>query len=356
MIEFKKTAADAGEITFYDDIGSWWAGTDASSFRSKLNALGPVDKLFMRMHCYGGDVLEGIAIYSTLRDHPAKSKKIKVDGAAASMGSVVMMAFDEREIADGAFVMIHNPWGYMKGESEQFKSQADFLDKIKSNMLDAYTRNNAAKPSREKLASMMDATTWLDAKQALEMGFATRIGDSVKLAASALKPNPFNSAPRAALNLFQNPKGTPEMSLPSTQAELDAQIKAATDKFVVEANAKHQEITAKLEAKTKEHDATVVELAKAKAEKEAAETAKAVAEKAKTEAESAKNATQAKLERAIGAGFQVDGSAAGSAGGGNFAAIVAELVKGGMSEQDAYVKARESNPVAFAASIKPTKK
>ncbi len=356
MIDFKRTPAGDGEITFYDDVGSYWAGSDASTFKRKLDALGSVNSLTMRLHSYGGDVLDGIAIYNMLREHPAKSKTVKVDGLAASMASVLMMAFDKREVSDGAFVMIHNPWSYAIGESGDFKTQADFLDKIKANMVEIYTRGNAAKPSREQIAAMMDATTWMDAKQAKELGFATSIGEPVKIAASALKSSPFNAVPKAALNLFKI-EGAQQMSIPKDQTELDAHVAAAVAAALTPVNAELSSAKAKILAAEKERDEVKASLTQANAAKAEIEKERDAEKAAKAAAEGKATETQARLERAIAQGFKIAGAPAGSGSdGGTFAEAVAALVKDGMDEAKAYSKVRAERPDLFASTIKKTAK
>jgi len=61
------------------------------------------------------------------------------------------------------------------------RAMAEALDKIKGSLLQGY----AAKSGRpqEEIAPLMAAETWLDAKEALDLGFADRIAEPVRIAA-----------------------------------------------------------------------------------------------------------------------------------------------------------------------------
>ena len=67
------------------------------------------------------------------------------------------------------------------GTAIDMRAMAEALDKIKGSLLQGY----AAKSGRpqEEIAPMMAAETWLDAKDALDLGFADRIAEPVRIAA-----------------------------------------------------------------------------------------------------------------------------------------------------------------------------
>ena len=104
-----------------------------------------------------------------------------IDGIAASAASYIAMAGDEIVMPENAFLMIHDPAGMVMGTATDMRAMAEALDKIKGSLLQGY----AAKSGRpqEEIAPLMAAETWLDAKDALDLGFADRIAEPVRIAA-----------------------------------------------------------------------------------------------------------------------------------------------------------------------------
>ena len=93
------------EIELYGDIGT---DITASEFAAELNALGDAKNIVLRINSYGGDVFDGLAIYSRLVASGANIT-VYIDGMAGSIASVIAMAGHEIHIAEAAFIMIHDP-------------------------------------------------------------------------------------------------------------------------------------------------------------------------------------------------------------------------------------------------------
>jgi ATP-dependent Clp protease protease subunit len=172
------------EILIYDEIaGGPWAEmlglVSAKQFVRDLQEL-DVDTITLRLNSPGGDVYDGVAIFNALVDHPAKVR-VKVDGLAASIASIIMLAGDERIVGMGAEVMVHNPWTFAMGESDDLRKTADRLDEIRESILDVYEQRTTM--SREDAASFMDDETWFRAGDALEHGFATVVEEQPEEAA-----------------------------------------------------------------------------------------------------------------------------------------------------------------------------
>jgi ATP-dependent Clp protease protease subunit len=138
-------------------------------------------------------VFEGFAIYNQLMRHSAK-KTVYVDGVAASISSVIMLAADRRVVAENADVMIHDPWGIGFGNSRDMRKVAETLDKIRDNILDTYVARTGY--DRKKLSDMMEAETWFNAKEAKAYGFATEISEASQVSASFTMMKKFKNAPQ----------------------------------------------------------------------------------------------------------------------------------------------------------------
>ena len=127
-------------------------------------------------------MVEGTAIYNALRRHEG-GLTVHIDAMAASMASVIAMAGEPVYMADNALLMIHNPWTVSMGESKDLRKEADLLDKLKVNLRNAYVRKTGI--NAEEIGAMMDAETWLDAVEAVALGFADAIEEGVAAAATA---------------------------------------------------------------------------------------------------------------------------------------------------------------------------
>lgn len=166
-------------IHLYDEVGAFGAGSkDFLAELAKLNG----QHIHLRINSPGGSVVEGTAIYNALRRHKG-GLTVHIDALAASMASVIAMSGSPVYIADNALLMIHNPWTVSMGDSEQLRKEADLLDKLKSTLVNAYVRKTGM--DQNQVAEMMDAETWLDAVEAVALGFADGIEEGVAAAATA---------------------------------------------------------------------------------------------------------------------------------------------------------------------------
>tara|TARA_R110002050_G_scaffold45998_2_gene108438 strand:+ start:31367 stop:33385 length:2019 start_codon:yes stop_codon:yes gene_type:complete len=228
------------ELMIYDEIGGW--GISARQFASDLQALGKIGTLTARIHSPGGDVFEGMAIYNMIKGHPAH-KVCHIDGLAASMASVIAMAFDEVIMPENAMMMVHKPWGGTLGDADDMRKYADLLDKVESNLVGAYQQKTGL-PEAE-LHTLLAAETWLTGREAVEKGFANTLTEPLQMAASltSKRLKDFTNMPEALKNLFApqgnvpgvtNPPAAPAASVPAPTAPSQADIQAAAIVFNTE--------------------------------------------------------------------------------------------------------------------------
>jgi ATP-dependent protease ClpP protease subunit len=184
------TSDDAATISIYDTIGENWEGTGLTAKRisAALRSIG-VRELTVNVNSPGGDFFEGVAIYNLLREHKAKVT-VNVMGLAASAASVIAMAGDEIRMGDGAFMMIHNAWGVTVGNRHDMINAAAVLEPFDAAMAKLYAQRTGM--TQCEVAVLMDKETWIDARRAIDDGFATGLLDSAHLSkttrASGSKP------------------------------------------------------------------------------------------------------------------------------------------------------------------------
>ena len=158
---------------------TWWGDeVTPQIFRSELHAAeGDID---LWINSPGGDCYAAAQIYNMLMEYKG-NVTVKIDGIAASAASVVAMAGSTVEISPLGMLMIHNPMTVSIGDTHEMERTIMFLAEIKESIINAYELKTGL--SRAKISRLMDAETWMNAKKAVELGFA----DSV-LYADAQRP------------------------------------------------------------------------------------------------------------------------------------------------------------------------
>jgi len=162
--------------------GFFGDGVTAKMISDDLKKAGKVSNIDVRVNSPGGDVFEGRAIYTLLKDHGAKIVT-HCDAEASSIASLIMMAGDERRMAEGSLMMIHKAWGWFRGNADEMDKQADLLRTIDQTLIDTYAKRT--KQDAKKIEKWMADETWMTAEEAVEMGFADVVADPVKVAALA---------------------------------------------------------------------------------------------------------------------------------------------------------------------------
>lgn len=151
---------------------SWWYDEDEyicpKNVRKALSEIEDSD-ILVRINTNGGDVFAGISIYNILKDYKGKVT-VKVDGIAASAGSVIAMAGDEVKMGVGSMLMIHNAWTFAGGNANELRSVADDLDKISDSMASIYMTRFTG--TLEELKVLLEAESYLTAEESIALGLA----------------------------------------------------------------------------------------------------------------------------------------------------------------------------------------
>jgi len=191
------------DIYIFGDIVSWeWLESDTSSYTLAKTIAGLTDVSTINVHInsYGGEVAEGLAIYNSLKAHPAKIVTI-CDGFACSAASIVFMAGESRLMNPASLLMIHNAWSYAAGNAEQLRKIAADLEKISSTAAQAY--KDCISISDKELEDLLDNESWITPADAVEWGFATEIKASTKTEKAAA------SALNVIMRVLTNPRTEP---------------------------------------------------------------------------------------------------------------------------------------------------
>jgi len=161
------------EIKLYGDIGTW--KNNGETFTDKLAEIEKTGckELTVRMHCYGGSVFEGNVMFNAVQRSKMKVKII-IDGIAASMASMILIAADEVEIAENGFIMIHTPSGFTQGNAKAHEQATKLLYDLEDNFSKQYSNKSGLSIDQVKAKWFDGNDHWLNADEAVKYKFATR--------------------------------------------------------------------------------------------------------------------------------------------------------------------------------------
>ena len=149
-----------------------WYGDEVTPqvFKDELNS--SKGNITLWINSPGGDVFAAAQIYNMLMDYPYEVT-VKIDALAASAASVIAMAGTKVCMSPVAMLMVHNPATIAIGDSEEMQKAIDMLSEVKESIMNAYEIKSGL--SRNKISRLMDAETWMNAKEAKKLGFADEI-------------------------------------------------------------------------------------------------------------------------------------------------------------------------------------
>ena len=153
-----------------DEDSFWGDEVTPSVFREELEA--EEGDVTVWVNSPGGNVFAAAEIYTMLRDYKGKVT-VKIDAIAASAASVVAMAGDSVLMSPVAMLMIHDPMTIAMGNTKDMEKAIATLNEVKESIINAYVSKTGL--SRNKVAKLMSDETWLNAKKAVELGFADGI-------------------------------------------------------------------------------------------------------------------------------------------------------------------------------------
>lgn len=172
----KNQTDSSADLFFYGDIVSetWqsecyeddMAPGDVKKFLDQLDG---TENINIHINSGGGSVFGGIAIYNMLRRNNAH-KTVYVDGLAASIASVIMMAGDEIIMPKNATVMIHKPsasYFFTTKNADDLRKDAESLDTCQEAIMQTYMTK--AKVDKKEIEQKVNDETWLTGEEAAEL-------------------------------------------------------------------------------------------------------------------------------------------------------------------------------------------
>ena len=127
----------------YDIEGTFWgeAGT-LTKIKNELSKenLTAEDELHVIINTYGGEIFEAISIRDYFNSLDCK-KSITVSGICASAGTEILLAFENRNITKGSFVMFHPAMSGVYGNRHDMQKVVSLLEKLDNEFLANYKKN-----------------------------------------------------------------------------------------------------------------------------------------------------------------------------------------------------------------------
>lgn len=139
-----------------------------------------IDEIVLFIDSPGGEVQAGLALFDVMR-MVEKPVKTVVLGRAASMGAIIFLAGNKREMLSHSTIMIHDPAFGSRNigglKSHELKAELDDLNRCREILADII-----AERTGKKLKDIYKVTAvdhYMNSKEALDFGLATGLYESL---------------------------------------------------------------------------------------------------------------------------------------------------------------------------------
>ncbi len=163
------------EIFFTDEVNA----VTANELIKQLMYLERADagqEITLYINSLGGEVISGLAVYDLISIISSPVKTVCL-GTAASMGAILFLAGEKREMLPHTQLMIHDP-SYGNGniggkKSHEIRHELEKLDEVRSVLAEIIAEKTGK--SVEEIYNVTSNDTFYSASEAIEFGLATDI-------------------------------------------------------------------------------------------------------------------------------------------------------------------------------------
>ena len=156
---------------------------DADKVNSLIRQLRHLQKedengeITMFVNSPGGEVSSGLALYDVMQAVSCPIRTVCL-GMAASMGALLFMAGNQRDMLPHSRVMIHDPLSYnIGGSALSVKARADDLMRIRDITAEVIVKHTGK--SMEEVLEVTSKDTYFEAQEAIAFGLADRIVEKI---------------------------------------------------------------------------------------------------------------------------------------------------------------------------------
>lgn len=153
----------------YDYLG--YENINPKAIKQALNEANGSD-VELEINSPGGYVDAGSEIYTALKEYQGKVTA-KITGQACSAASWIALAADRVEMSPTAQMMIHRASTMSIGNSDDLASDLNALNSLDKSFVDLYSQRTGL--DAQEVYRLMCNTTWMNAKEAVDKGFADEI-------------------------------------------------------------------------------------------------------------------------------------------------------------------------------------
>ena len=125
--------------------------------------------VLMKINSVGGNLHSGITMMNILQDHDSNVTAI-VQGTAASAAAIVLQGADNRLMATGSSVLIHEARVIAGGTAKVFRNLAERLDKANDALASLFAERTGKKTN--VVRELLTEDTEFSAQEAIDNGFA----------------------------------------------------------------------------------------------------------------------------------------------------------------------------------------
>lgn len=153
----------------YDYLG--YENINPKAIKQALNEANGSD-VELEINSPGGYVDAGSEIYTALKEYQGQVTA-KITGQACSAASWIALAADRVEMSPTAQMMIHRASTISIGNSDDLASDLNALNSLDKSFVDLYSQRTGL--DAQEVYRLMCNTTWMNAKEAVDKGFADEI-------------------------------------------------------------------------------------------------------------------------------------------------------------------------------------
>lgn len=168
-IQIKGTIVNNDDKEVYDYLG--YDNVTPNDVTKALNEVNGQD-LILEINSPGGYISAGSEIYTVLREYSGNITA-KIVGQACSAASWIALAANKVVMSPTAQMMIHRASTDVSGNIDDLSSASNAVNEMDKAYVDLYSKKTGKSP--EEIYQMMVKTTWMNAKTAVENGFADEV-------------------------------------------------------------------------------------------------------------------------------------------------------------------------------------
>ena len=94
-----------------------------------------------------------------------------------------LLAGDTITMPEDSFLMVHCPHGGAVGKADEIRDYADLLDQAENTLTNIYAKKTGL--PREEITALLSAESWMAGPECVKKGFADKLAEPVKVAATA---------------------------------------------------------------------------------------------------------------------------------------------------------------------------